>query len=240
MKMKPRQEERSRRSSTHIVRVDGTLPNHLHRRLRRWWISLVVDDVFCRSSQCQGKDSTYPVSIASEGGVEMEELEPAGLAGCQGVFKDVKYLIVDEKSMISLRVLLQIHQRCAQIFPNAADRPFGGLNIIMCGDFYQLPPVGSRPLFFNERSMPLDEELARDLYLQFDQTIMLKVNMRQHGQDSDAIQFRTALAHLRKDEVTGRLEVVESEVQVQSDNGGGGRICQRRSTLLDKSGGGAV
>jgi hypothetical protein len=40
------------------------------------------------------------------GGVEMEDLGPAGLAGCQGMFKDVKYLIVDEKSMISLRGLL--------------------------------------------------------------------------------------------------------------------------------------
>ena len=137
-----------------------------------------------------------------KGGGEMEELGPAGLAGCQGYFRDVKYLIVDEKSMISLRELLQIQHRCAQIFPNAANLPFGGLNIILCGDFYQLPPVGSRPLFFNERSMPLNDALARDLYLQFDQTITLKVNMRQQGRDSDAVKFRTALAHLRKDEVT--------------------------------------
>jgi hypothetical protein len=37
-----------------------------------------------------------------KGGGDMEELGPAGLAGCQGYFKDVKYLIIDEKSMISL------------------------------------------------------------------------------------------------------------------------------------------
>jgi len=133
---------------------------------------------------------------------DMEELGSAGLTACQNTFKGVQYLLIDEKSMVSLRRLLQIHQRCSQIFPNATDLPFGGLNIIIAGDFYQLPPVADKPLFFNERGMSAEEDFARSLYLHFDKTIVLKVNMRQQGQDNDAVLFRTALAHLRMDEVT--------------------------------------
>ncbi|KAJ5409432.1 uncharacterized protein N7487_003791 [Penicillium crustosum] len=56
--------------------------------------------------------------------------------------------VVDEKSMISLRQLYWIDQRCRQIFPESRNVPFGGLNIILAGDFYQLPPVFNKPLYY--------------------------------------------------------------------------------------------
>ena len=42
--------------------------------------------------------------------------------------------------------LLSIDLRFRQIFPGI-DRPFGGLNCLICGDFFQLPPVGSEALY---------------------------------------------------------------------------------------------
>lgn len=43
--------------------------------------------------------------------------------------------------MIALRMLHYIDRRCRQAFPDRCDEPFGGLNIILAGDFFQLPPV---------------------------------------------------------------------------------------------------
>jgi ATP-dependent DNA helicase PIF1 len=51
-------------------------------------------------------------------------------------------LIIDEISMLSGTVLDAVDAVCRQIRGN--DHPFGGLQVIMVGDFFQLPPIGRR------------------------------------------------------------------------------------------------
>jgi hypothetical protein len=55
-------------------------------------------------------------------------------------WKFVKWIIIDEMSMISYEVLRQIHLRTQQIKEND-NLPFGGLNVILMGDLLQLKPV---------------------------------------------------------------------------------------------------
>src|ERR1700719_4258096 len=76
------------------------------------------------------------------------ELSVADLTGLQARFKDVKYLIVDEKSMVDHKTL-GTYERLREIFPdkNINILPFGGLNVVVTGDNWQLQPVGGHPLF---------------------------------------------------------------------------------------------
>jgi hypothetical protein len=128
-----------------------------------------------------------------------KELPSASLMALQRLFRDTRYLIIDEKSMVDLATLHWIDLRFRQIFPGI-DRPFGGLNCLICGDFFQLPPVGSEALYRKVPSThPKVEAVAgRILYDQFDRTIRLTQQMRQLGEDASATAFRAALADLRE------------------------------------------
>ena len=55
---------------------------------------------------------------------------------------NLKCLIVDEVSMMSLKILLILDSLTRKIY-NKPNLPFGGLQVIFSGDFYQLPPVNS-------------------------------------------------------------------------------------------------
>src|SRR4051812_31031131 len=54
-------------------------------------------------------------------------------------FNRTKVLIIDEISMLHASRLDMVHMIC-KTFKNV-DYPFGGMQVIMCGDFFQLPPV---------------------------------------------------------------------------------------------------
>ena len=60
-----------------------------------------------------------------------------------------RWLIVDEFSMVSAELLAQLELRCRELMRDLSwakhnddgrVRPFGGLNVILAGDLYQLPP----------------------------------------------------------------------------------------------------
>ncbi len=54
-------------------------------------------------------------------------------------FEKTKVLIIDEVSMLHHFRLDLIEWICRQMKHN--DRPFGGMQVVLCGDFFQLPPV---------------------------------------------------------------------------------------------------
>ena len=58
------------------------------------------------------------------------------------------YLIVDEISMIGHKMFSWLDRLCAGT--GNQNKPFGGISVILFGDFGQLPPVGDRALCFWE------------------------------------------------------------------------------------------
>ena len=131
-----------------------------------------------------------------------ESLSNSVLLSLQQLFQQCHYLIVDEKSMIGLPELYQIDVRLKQIFPNHSDEPFRGMNVLLCGDFYQLPPVGASPLYDTRPAVKIELTAAKELYQWFDETVQLAQIMRQQGEDNSSIQFRTLLQGLRLGEMT--------------------------------------
>ena len=54
-------------------------------------------------------------------------------------WKKIHILIVDEVSMLSLSLFERLNELGQTI--RKSNRPFGGIQLLFCGDFYQLPPV---------------------------------------------------------------------------------------------------
>jgi ATP-dependent DNA helicase PIF1 len=58
-------------------------------------------------------------------------------------WEDVKILVIDEISMLSAELFDLLSTIASRV--RLDDRPFGGIQLILCGDFFQLPPVGLGP-----------------------------------------------------------------------------------------------
>lgn len=59
---------------------------------------------------------------------------------------DTKSIIIDEVSMLSINVFEKVDYICKTI--RKCQKPFGGIQVIFVGDFFQLPPVDSNSLLF--------------------------------------------------------------------------------------------
>ena len=126
------------------------------------------------------------------------DLSVATLQSLQALFQDCRFLIIDEKSMIDIKTLSLIDDRLRAILPAHSDQPFGGINVLLCGDFFQLPPVGGKPLYSLSHSRSsIDAIKGHQLYRAFNRTIRLIQVMRQQGEDEISIKFRLALSELR-------------------------------------------
>ena len=63
------------------------------------------------------------------------------------LFAFVRYIIIDEISMIGYKTLLNINARLNSIFCTPNEIYFGGINVLFVGDLYQLPPVMQTMVF---------------------------------------------------------------------------------------------
>ena len=55
-------------------------------------------------------------------------------------WKETEILVIDEISMVSAELFDKLSFIGSRV--RGDPRPFGGLQLILCGDFFQLPPIG--------------------------------------------------------------------------------------------------
>ena len=129
---------------------------------------------------------------------DFEPLNHERLAALQDTFRDCRLLIIDEKSMIGLRFLSWLDQRLRQLQAKP-ESPFGGLNLLFCGDFGQLAPVMDTPLYQPLHAASSDaHRFGKLAYMPLVCTKTLTQIMRQQGTSRQDIQFRDLLDQLRE------------------------------------------
>lgn len=109
----------------------------------------------------------HAATCSDENGLKLQQ-ELAGL----------KVLIIDEVSMIADFLLAKLDACLRKAFPDKQDTPFGGVHIIVVGDFYQLKPISGAPLYKD------DDSPGRSLWKMITKkTILLRIQQRQHDGD---------------------------------------------------------
>ena len=119
-----------------------------------------------------------PINGGKQSAVTMKSLED--------YWNNKHYLIIDEISMVSREFFAKLSNIIAHARADhtmLSDDPFGGLNIILVGDFHQFLPVVSKPsaLLYWPCKPEKDNEmeiLGRKLYEQFDTVVRLKTQVR--------------------------------------------------------------
>ena len=79
------------------------------------------------------------------------------------LWSTIALLGVDEMSMLSARQLHQLDKWLRDL-KGEPDVIFGGVHVIFCGDFFQLPPVKARPIYDDGRAVDGDDAAGRELW----------------------------------------------------------------------------
>ena len=109
-------------------------------------------------------------------------------------WKKLEILIIDEVSMMSLKILLLLDTIAKKFYKKTA--PFGGLQVIFTGDFYQLSPVSNIFLEKEDSMFCFEHELWNQLFPKENQ-IVLKTIFRQ--KDETLLKI---LKYIRKGQIT--------------------------------------
>ena len=124
----------------------------------------------------------------------------------QDFWRNIRYLIIDEYSMLSKTFLATLSRNIAIGMEGSSGfrsgHSFGGLNVILCGDLHQFPPVacGKREALYypiNTKDS-IDAQIGRRIYEEFTTLVILKEQMRVTDPT-----WRDFLVHLRY----GRVEM---------------------------------
>ena len=83
----------------------------------------------------------------------------------------LKVIIVDKISMVSNDLLFYVHLRLNQILGSVNNEPFVGSTVITVGDFFQLPPVGGKPVYAAYKNTWQNFESSRKHFKIFELTI---------------------------------------------------------------------
>ncbi len=114
--------------------------------------------------------------------------------------KNAQVLIIDEISMLTANTLSMIETVCRKIRDNK--EIFGGLQIVLVGDFFQLPPIISRE-FYTDQQQSLNAPAS---HFAFSSMIWSALNLQtcylaeQHRQEDSA--FLALLSAIRQGAVT--------------------------------------
>lgn len=127
------------------------------------------------------------------------------------VLRQVNCIIIDEISMVRSDMFAAIDLRMRQCARGSAKRmPFGGKQVIVCGDFFQLPPVVADDVEDDWLQANLGGEYAFQTPVwkeaQF-KVAMLKTPFRQ----KDDLQFLDMLDSIRHGDLASKKTIVDGE-----------------------------
>jgi ATP-dependent exoDNAse (exonuclease V) alpha subunit len=115
----------------------------------------------------------------------------------------VKYLIIDEMSMVGLSLLARLNRVVKTAKHINTESPFGGVNVIFFGDYLQYSPVLDRPLYHNCAS--IQQYTERQIEMQCAQKVISQINcvveLKQQMRTEDA-RYLELLNRLRHGEST--------------------------------------
>lgn len=139
--------------------------------------------------------------------------------------RNTDYLIIDEISMVSKHIFAKVERALTaartistrdKSSTEETNKLFGGINVIIVGDFHQFPPVARK---YSALYMPMqakestDERIGFQLYRQFNKTIILDEQMR--TQDPEWIDF---LKHVRHGKCTDKHISMLRSLIVKDEN----------------------
>jgi hypothetical protein len=100
--------------------------------------------------------------------------------------------------MIGIKFLGLLDQRLREIFPAYQDEMYTGINIFLCGDFYQLPPIGAIVIYSDlPNTRNADFLTGQQAYRALDITIRLIQLMWQDSDNKETLWFCRALEELQ-------------------------------------------
>ena len=144
------------------------------------------------------------------------------------VFIKLELLVIDEISMVRADTLDYIDTLLRQVKSSA--QPFGGVQVLMIGDLFQLPPVWERdwpilgryytgPYFFNSLILRKHTFFTLELsqvYRQTDQTFISILNEIRHGQVSTELLEPLNRHYRTEAEISTLQDYVTLSTHVQS------------------------
>lgn len=157
----------------------------------------------------------------------LSEYDLANIISTEQIKKRIEkaaVLIIDEISMLSPNVLQMVDQVCRKIKGNSA--PFGGIQIVLVGDFFQLPPISKNQIkeFDQFELDALFEE--KPIRFSFDAPVFKQAELiscyltEQHRQDdNDLLAILSKIRENRFDSVSlERIKSRGTSIENISDN----------------------
>lgn len=129
---------------------------------------------------------------------------------CVNNWKKIKCLVIDEVSMLSLKIFNLLNELAKKI--RYSDKPFGGIQVVFTGDFYQLPPVGNssepdsslfcfQSLLWNTIFNQDDHIILKTIFRQKDQRYINILQQIRTGKiDEDSIEILKQYVNRKKDD----------------------------------------
>jgi len=141
-------------------------------------------------------------------GIDLEFLSGAKAAAAARGVHNVKLFVFDEMSMIDQGLLSKAERRISEFRSSSAGSWGDAWAVILCGDFYQLPPVCGLPLYAMARSPNSEQRRGQALYRAFDNAILLASNQRADAGDHN---LRACLQALRNgDTASSVLQILNT------------------------------
>ncbi|KAK3928023.1 ATP-dependent DNA helicase [Frankliniella fusca] len=191
--------------------------------------TLIIAELECTITEAFGTDSALIIAFTGSAALnangrtihstlrlqfdnksrDVVDLKGDTLHAFQEKMKNVKFLIIDEFSMVGCRLFNIINRRCMQM--KSSTDPFGGLPVYMFGDLFQLPPIGDTPLY----SLDIDKfkTIAYSGSILFRSLVHTKFLTACHRQQDE--EFLNFLENLSSGIVTATGQIFEDNMSTE-------------------------